>query len=256
MIVERTDFITVPVTDMERSKRFYGETLGLAQVEHAERQGFPEYQLGENISLYLLDMKSVGSDVHRAAHRDIALRVPDVEPRRDAELEAKGVAFDGDTLDTTRLSHGVLPRSRRECVDAASPLRALGMTTLTRDAGREAVRRAAAAVDHRRALALHRPARLRPATRWQVPPFTGVGHCKPAARPRRRRRARVVTESGIEIVSAPAGVRFELAAARTTRRPDPRRRPVRRREPRALGAWSARARRRRTSSSRSPSTCR
>ena len=29
MIVERTDFVSVPVTDMERAKRFYGETLGL-----------------------------------------------------------------------------------------------------------------------------------------------------------------------------------------------------------------------------------
>jgi hypothetical protein len=29
LIVERTDFITVPITDMERSKRFYRETLSL-----------------------------------------------------------------------------------------------------------------------------------------------------------------------------------------------------------------------------------
>ena len=56
MIVERTDFISVPVTDMERSKQFYGETLGLAG-QHREEQGFPEYQLGENISVYLLDME-------------------------------------------------------------------------------------------------------------------------------------------------------------------------------------------------------
>ena len=32
LIVERTDFISVPVTDMERSKQFYGETLGLEPV--------------------------------------------------------------------------------------------------------------------------------------------------------------------------------------------------------------------------------
>ena len=29
MIVEHVDFWAVPVTDMERSKKFYGETLGL-----------------------------------------------------------------------------------------------------------------------------------------------------------------------------------------------------------------------------------
>jgi len=31
-IVERTDFISVPITDRERSKRFYGETLGLPLI--------------------------------------------------------------------------------------------------------------------------------------------------------------------------------------------------------------------------------
>jgi catechol 2,3-dioxygenase-like lactoylglutathione lyase family enzyme len=59
LIVERTDFISVPVTDMERAKRFYGETLGLPEIAHPE-QGFPEYQLGENVSLYLLQMENIG----------------------------------------------------------------------------------------------------------------------------------------------------------------------------------------------------
>ncbi len=100
MIVERTDFISVPVTDMERSRAFYGETLGLELVVHGEDQGFPEYQLGENISLYLLDMKNIGSEFTAPHTASIAFRVPDVEETR-RELEAKGVAFDGDTLDTT-----------------------------------------------------------------------------------------------------------------------------------------------------------
>ncbi len=100
MIVERTDFISVPVTDMERSKHFYGETLGLEPVGHREEQGFPEYQLGENVSLYLLDMKSIGSEFTAPHSGSIAFRVPDVEEAR-RELEAKGVAFEGDTLDTT-----------------------------------------------------------------------------------------------------------------------------------------------------------
>ena len=41
MIVERTDFISVPVTDMERSKQFYGETLGLELVVHGEDRASP-----------------------------------------------------------------------------------------------------------------------------------------------------------------------------------------------------------------------
>ena len=96
MIVERTDFISVPVTDMERSKRFYGETLGLEQVGHGN---WPEYQLGENVSVYLLDPTQIGREFTGPHTASIALRVPDVEEAR-RELEAKGVVFDGETYDT------------------------------------------------------------------------------------------------------------------------------------------------------------
>ena len=96
MIVERTDFISVPVTDMERAKRFYAETLGLEQVSEA---GFPEFQLGENISLYLLDMTKVGSGFTAPHSAHIALRVPDVAAAQ-AELEERGVEFDGELSDT------------------------------------------------------------------------------------------------------------------------------------------------------------
>lgn len=96
MIVERTDFISVPVTDMERSKRFYGETLGLEQVGHG---GWPEYQLGENLSLYLLDPTSIGQEFRGPHTSSVALRVPDVAAAR-TELEARGVEFDGETYDT------------------------------------------------------------------------------------------------------------------------------------------------------------
>jgi len=94
--VERTDFISVPVTDMERSKSFYRDTLGLQPVHE---RGFPEYQLGENISVYLLNMEQIGSSFTSPHTASIALRVPDVASAR-AELEANGVSFEGDTLDT------------------------------------------------------------------------------------------------------------------------------------------------------------
>ena len=97
MRVERTDFITVPVTDLERSKRFYGETLGLPLVSSAGQ--WPEYQLGENLSVYLMDPTNIGKRFEGPHTAHIALRVPDVgESRR--ELETKGVEFEGDTLDT------------------------------------------------------------------------------------------------------------------------------------------------------------
>jgi catechol 2,3-dioxygenase-like lactoylglutathione lyase family enzyme len=97
LIVERTDFISVPVTDVERATSFYRDTLGLEQI--AEGPGFPEFQLGENVSVYLLNMEAVGSQWSAPHTAHVALRVPDVaETRR--ELEAKGVEFEGDVLDT------------------------------------------------------------------------------------------------------------------------------------------------------------
>jgi predicted enzyme related to lactoylglutathione lyase len=98
LIVERTDFISVPVTDMERAKRFYGETLGLPEIAHPE-QGFPEYRLGENVSLYLLQMENIGSTFTGPHTASIALRVPDVHEAQK-ELEAKGVVFSGEPFDT------------------------------------------------------------------------------------------------------------------------------------------------------------
>jgi catechol 2,3-dioxygenase-like lactoylglutathione lyase family enzyme len=96
VIVERTDFISVPVTDMERATSFYRDTLGLEQVSE---RGFPEFQLGENVSVYLLNMEQIGSQFTAPHTAHIALRVPDVAATRQ-ELEAKGVAFDGEILDT------------------------------------------------------------------------------------------------------------------------------------------------------------
>ena len=100
MIVERTDFISVPVTDLDRAKRFYGETLGLPLANAATGQDFPEYQIGENLSVYLLVMENIGSSFSGPHTAHIALRVPDVAEARK-ELEANGVQFDGDILDTS-----------------------------------------------------------------------------------------------------------------------------------------------------------
>jgi catechol 2,3-dioxygenase-like lactoylglutathione lyase family enzyme len=95
--VERTDFVSVPVTDMARSKQFYGETLGLPLVSGDD--AWPEYQLGENVSLYLIDPTNIGQTFTAPHSSHIALRVPDVAAAR-AELESSGVVFDGEIFDT------------------------------------------------------------------------------------------------------------------------------------------------------------
>jgi catechol 2,3-dioxygenase-like lactoylglutathione lyase family enzyme len=97
VIVERTDFVSVPVQDMARAKRFYGETLGLPLVSGDD--AWPEYQLGENVSLYLIDPTNVGQTFTAPHSSQIALRVPDVAAAR-SELEAAGVEFQGEIMDT------------------------------------------------------------------------------------------------------------------------------------------------------------
>ena len=95
--VERADFVSVPVTDMEPSIRFYGDTLGLPRA--SETEGWPEFQLGENVSLYLIDPTDIGREFGGPHTASIALRVPDVEAAKQA-LQAKGVTFTGETFDT------------------------------------------------------------------------------------------------------------------------------------------------------------
>ena len=98
MNVERTDFITVPVTDVERSTKFYAQSLGLPWINEGSQQ-WPEFQLGENLSLYLMDPTNIGQEFRGPHTAHIALRVPDVaESRR--ELEAGGVEFEGEIFDT------------------------------------------------------------------------------------------------------------------------------------------------------------
>ena len=98
MIVERTDFVSVPVTDMARARQFYGEVLGLPPVGEADG-AWPEFQLGENVSLYLIDPTNIGEQFTGPHSSQIARRVADV-PSARAELEARGVEFQGDVLDT------------------------------------------------------------------------------------------------------------------------------------------------------------
>ena len=98
MLVERTDFVSVPVADMARARRFYAETLALPPVGDPD-DAWPEFQLGENVSLYLIDPANVGASFTAPHSSHIALRVPDVAAARE-ELEAKGVEFQGEILDT------------------------------------------------------------------------------------------------------------------------------------------------------------
>ena len=96
MQVERVDFVSFLTQDIARAKRFYTETLGL-EVE-SEGESDMELRCGQ-VTLDIFDPSSIGQPF-APSPAGIALRVRDVDAAR-AELEAKGVVFDGDTIETT-----------------------------------------------------------------------------------------------------------------------------------------------------------
>jgi catechol 2,3-dioxygenase-like lactoylglutathione lyase family enzyme len=95
MIVERTDFVSVFTQDIQRAKEFYAGTLGL-EIE-TEGGSDLEFRCGQ-VTLDVFDPSSIGQQF-APSPAGLALRVPDVDEAR-AELEANGVEFDGETIET------------------------------------------------------------------------------------------------------------------------------------------------------------
>jgi catechol 2,3-dioxygenase-like lactoylglutathione lyase family enzyme len=95
MQVEQVDFVSVLTQDIPRAKQFYGETLGLPIETEGEND--LEFTLGQ-VTLDVFNPASIGEEF-AASTAGIAIRVPDVAAAR-AELESKGVEFDGETRDT------------------------------------------------------------------------------------------------------------------------------------------------------------
>lgn len=91
------DFLTVFVKDYPAAQEFYGQVLGLEQTVDYGRIPAGEYETG-NLTLQVMDAASVGREFAPRPH-PLALHVDDVEAAR-AELEAKGVTFNGETIDS------------------------------------------------------------------------------------------------------------------------------------------------------------
>lgn len=87
--VERVDYVRIPVTDMERANRFYGETLGLARNPHSPGDDWVEYEAG-NVTLAVMTPHTHEYAFTPLPPGTLALRVRDVAAAR-AALEAAGV---------------------------------------------------------------------------------------------------------------------------------------------------------------------
>ena len=97
-MISRVDFVGIPSRDAERSRAFYVETLGLRPDEKAR------FEVWAGDTCFGIWMPEEWGEGFRPQANAIALlHVDDVETSR-AELEAKGVEFDGETVET-RVCH-------------------------------------------------------------------------------------------------------------------------------------------------------
>lgn len=96
-VISGVDFIVVPTKDIDKALDFYENVLGL---ERSKQWGsFPvhEFETG-NLTIAVMQTDAFGIEFE--AHQfPIEFRVDDYESAR-AELESRGVSFEGDPIDS------------------------------------------------------------------------------------------------------------------------------------------------------------
>ena len=93
-MISKLDFVAIPSQDAERSRAFYVETLGLKADEHAQYEAW----VGDTC-LGIWEPAQFGMEFAPQKNGHLALHVDDVAAAK-ADLEAKGVEFFGDVMDT------------------------------------------------------------------------------------------------------------------------------------------------------------
>ena len=93
-MISGLDFVGVPTQDPERARAFYINTLGLRPDDKARF----EFWVGDTC-FGIWEPERVGMPFAPQKNAPLALHVEDVAAAR-AELEAKGVEFMGEILDT------------------------------------------------------------------------------------------------------------------------------------------------------------
>jgi catechol 2,3-dioxygenase-like lactoylglutathione lyase family enzyme len=97
MEITGVDFIAVPTEDYGRSAAFYRDVLGLEFVKPWGSMPAGEFQAG-NLTIAVMQSDAFGMEFRRSS-TPVALQVADVAAAR-AELEAHGIAFRMDTMDS------------------------------------------------------------------------------------------------------------------------------------------------------------
>jgi catechol 2,3-dioxygenase-like lactoylglutathione lyase family enzyme len=93
-VISKLDFVGIPSTDAERTRAFYVDTLGLRP------DGKAQFEVWAGDTCFgIWEPAKFGMEFAPQKNAHPALHVDDVKTARE-ELEAKGVQFFGDILDT------------------------------------------------------------------------------------------------------------------------------------------------------------
>jgi predicted enzyme related to lactoylglutathione lyase len=96
-LVTGVDFVPLSTKDLDAAVDFYGGKLGLRRSVYMPERNFAEFETG-NLTLSIIDGEAMGIG-HNLNRTAIALHVDDVAAARE-QLEAEGVEFQGEILDT------------------------------------------------------------------------------------------------------------------------------------------------------------
>jgi predicted enzyme related to lactoylglutathione lyase len=96
-MVTGVDFVSIPTRDFDAAFAFYESVLELPCRKRYGRFPGAEFQAG-NLTLQIMDSASIGIEFSPLS-LPVALHVDDV-PSARSELESRGVAFRGETIDS------------------------------------------------------------------------------------------------------------------------------------------------------------
>jgi predicted enzyme related to lactoylglutathione lyase len=96
-LVSGVDFVCVPTDNFDAACAFYGEVLGLPEIDRYGTMPGAEFQAG-NLTLSVMEAKAFGQEFRPNA-LPIALHVDDVAAAKE-QLEAVGVEFVSEVFDS------------------------------------------------------------------------------------------------------------------------------------------------------------
>jgi catechol 2,3-dioxygenase-like lactoylglutathione lyase family enzyme len=96
-LITGTDFLIIGCTDLDRSVKFYGETLGLERGKQWGKMPAHEFETG-NLTVAVVQLDAFGQEF-KPSTSPLEFRVEDFDAAK-SELESKGVEFQGEPIDS------------------------------------------------------------------------------------------------------------------------------------------------------------